>query len=58
MIDDVSESKPDLMPERASEHPVNQHKSPFRVGIARSRVIGASDVYFVWFSVLDVLDKC
>ena len=32
MIDDVSEHKPDLMPEQASEHHVNPHKSPFQSG--------------------------
>ena len=32
IIDDVSEHKPDLMPEQTSEHHVNPHQSPFRVG--------------------------
>ena len=41
MIDDVSEHKPDLMPEEASEHRVNPHKSPFTVGIPRGKVICA-----------------
>ena len=39
MIDEVSEHKPDLMPEQASEHRVNPHKSPFRVGITRTKTI-------------------
>ena len=39
VIDDMSKHKPDLMPEPASEHRVNPHKLPFRVGITRRKVI-------------------
>ena len=46
MIDDVSEHKPDLMPEQASEHRVNPNKSP------RSRVI------FLWLDPSAVAQFC
>ena len=36
MAGDVPEHKPDLMPERASEHHINPHKTPLRAGITRS----------------------
>ena len=38
VIDDVSEHKPEFLPEQRSEHRVNPHKSPVRVEITRSNV--------------------